>query len=270
MFLAAYVNTDLARYFLFHTGSYQGQERGKVEDYELLRLPFPLPDDLPQPAKGRDIVGKVASLMLGAKKRLELSDFGRTEVITEIKTSLQELVFEYFDLLDNEKILIEDTIRLALPSATPNPNSRRRQVPPSLTPVSAEQRVQYITLLCSTLNEWASGGMYRMIPVEHLVAEAAGVAVLAFRRVSGELPQASIPPEQMAAGTLPRLLAQLQKKAGQQVGAFYLRRELGIVQDDTLYLIKPLTQRYWSRTAALNDADQIFSSIVQASRRAKA
>ncbi len=77
------------------------------------------------------------------------------------------------------------------------------------------------------------------------------------------------PQERHSADNLLALLSRLQKQATQQVGAFSLRREVGMVLDDTLYLIKPLAQRYWSQTSALNDADQIFAAVVRANRRAQ-
>ncbi|MEE4356766.1 MAG: N-6 DNA methylase, partial [Desulfococcaceae bacterium] len=43
MFLAAYLRSNLAKYFLFHTSANWGSERDKVHLSELLRVPFPLP-----------------------------------------------------------------------------------------------------------------------------------------------------------------------------------------------------------------------------------
>lgn len=37
--------------------------------------------------------------------------------------------------------------------------------------------------------------------------------------------------------------------------------------ENTLYIFKPLRLRFWTRTAALNDADSIAASILTASAR---
>ena len=50
-FLAAVLDSDLALYFLFHTASSWGTERDKVRLFEILRRPFPLPDDTADPGK---------------------------------------------------------------------------------------------------------------------------------------------------------------------------------------------------------------------------
>ena len=56
IFLAAYLRSKLARYFLFHTSSNWGVSRAKVHVEELLRIPFPLPEQSHDPKRCRAIV----------------------------------------------------------------------------------------------------------------------------------------------------------------------------------------------------------------------
>ena len=35
-----------------------------------------------------------------------------------------------------------------------------------------------------------------------------------------------------------------------------------VFDQDSLYVVKPIGQRYWSQTAALNDADEIAGTIL--------
>ena len=72
MFLSAYLRSNLARYFLFHTSANWGSERDKVHLVELLRVPFPLPgSEFVSPEAGR-IVKQVARKI--GKLRDELQD----------------------------------------------------------------------------------------------------------------------------------------------------------------------------------------------------
>ncbi len=66
MFLAAYLRSELARYFLFHTSSNWGVSRQKVHVEELMRLPFPMPSDLSHSNKSWKIVREVASIVASA------------------------------------------------------------------------------------------------------------------------------------------------------------------------------------------------------------
>ena len=60
MFLAAFLRSGLARYFLFHTSANWGSERDKVHLSELLRVPFPLPTDLSVASDAGAIIEQVA------------------------------------------------------------------------------------------------------------------------------------------------------------------------------------------------------------------
>src|SRR5437870_2555023 len=67
------------------------------------------------------------------------------------------LVYEYFEIDEVEQFLIEDTNRIVIPSAHPSRASDRI---PTLRNSTDTSRIEYITVLCETLNDWASGGAY--------------------------------------------------------------------------------------------------------------
>src|SRR5207247_260005 len=66
LFLSAYLRSPLANHFLFHTSSNWGISRQKVHVEEVLRLPFPLPDQQPNPPRCWDIVREVARIVTEA------------------------------------------------------------------------------------------------------------------------------------------------------------------------------------------------------------
>ena len=61
MFLACYLRTDLAKYLSFHTSSNWGVYRPEVHVDEVMRLPFPLPDQLDDVRAGRRLVAEAAA-----------------------------------------------------------------------------------------------------------------------------------------------------------------------------------------------------------------
>ncbi len=58
------------------------------------------------------------------------------------------------------------------------------------------------------------------------------------------------------------VLARLQPLLDQQRGQFVFSQNLKVFCNDALYVLKPAQYRFWMRTAALNDADEIAGAIV--------
>ena len=57
-------------------------------------------------------------------------------------------------------------------------------------------------------------------------------------------------------------LDRLRRAYRKQLGSVELLRGLKVFHEDTLYLFKPFHMRFWTRTAALNDADAIAATIL--------
>src|SRR2546423_13999272 len=60
IFLAAYLRSRVARYFLFQTSSNWGVSRQEVHVGELLRAPFPPPDSMTKPQRAWATVKEVS------------------------------------------------------------------------------------------------------------------------------------------------------------------------------------------------------------------
>ena len=153
LFLAAYLQTALARFFLFHTSSNWGVSRAEVHVEELLRLPFPLPDQGHNPKRCHSIVREVAQVVTEAANRAKEAVIGRDEIIAQAVTATEKLVEEYFDVDDIERMLIADTDTIIIPSVRP---TRARSTCPPSKPTNHEHRAAYTQLLCETLNGWAN------------------------------------------------------------------------------------------------------------------
>ena len=59
----------------------------------------------------------------------------------------------------------------------------------------------------------------------------------------------------------------LQRTAAKGHGTFEIVRGLKVFHENLLYITKPLGQRFWTNTAALNDADEIAATILTRSAR---
>jgi hypothetical protein len=255
VFVAAYMRSPLARYFLFQTSSNWGVSRQKIHVEELLRLPLPLPEALPDPQRSREIVKKVNQIMTSTAAAAREHFVDREGLVRAASDSIETLIDEYFDILPMEKTLIEDTVRVIIPSVRP---TRKRLVVPTIVPSNEKQRDDYTKRLCDTLNGWAKSGPFIVKGrATASVKLGIGVAILQKTR-SGEA--AFGPLDDL--GDLLAALERLRQVMSQKLNTFELIRGAKVFDRDRLYLVKPIGQRFWTETAALNDADEIASTIL--------
>jgi hypothetical protein len=258
IFLAAYLRSPLARYFLFHTSSNWGVSRQEVHVAELLRLPFPLAGSLPNPERCADLVREVARIVSEAAERAQGDFTDRKEIVRDATAAVEPLVEEYFDVHPLEKVLIEDTVRVTIPSARP---TQRRPNVPTIRSATAKQRDEYQQLLCKMLNDWAKHGPF-LVGSRAMASDAAGVGLVVLEKVRrGEGANASngLGPDLLSA------LDRLRKQVPQAYSSLDLVRGLKVFDRNRLYIVKPLGLRFWTRTAALNDADEIAGTILMRS-----
>ncbi|MGE0529471.1 MAG: hypothetical protein AB7P49_20655 [Bdellovibrionales bacterium] len=284
-FFTIFAKSKLALYFLFHTASSWGVERDRVLVHELMRLPFPLPDSSHSIPMAKSIVKHVASLMRklqlevagmyalakeeeNFKLQAETLEQKRRGMINQLQADLDPLIYQYFDLTDEEIILVEDTWKVYEPSSTPpTPNSPI----PTLQKTVIEDRVAYSSLLCKTLNDWS-----RMdqpdgrdspfsIYAESSSLPMAGMVLVTLKKSPKEKPCSDI----LANSEIENAVVKISRASKKEkVGFEYLR---GIIFGDgeKIHLLKPDLLGQWTRTCALNDADTVFQIIVQSKRKAK-
>ncbi len=59
------------------------------------------------------------------------------------------------------------------------------------------------------------------------------------------------------------LLARIRNSSAQSTGTVRCLRGFAFYEGKTVHLLKPLSRRHWTRTAALNDADEILSHMMK-------
>ncbi len=260
MFATAYLRSPLARYFLFHTSANWGVERQQIHLEEVLRAPFPLPEKTVSPKRCREIVDNVASRIKQAMKAMSRQPNNRKEVVKSLQAELNLLVYEYFDIDDNERALVNDTEAIFIKSILPKRASPNL---PTLKESTPQIRQTYSELLCETLNDWASGGRYQIHGTVH-VSPKAGVGAVVLQRVSANKKTVSTYKEDES---LIPVLDHLQQAFKKEMAAVEFLRGIKVIDGNSLYLLKPLSQRFWTKTAALNDADEVAATILMRSRK---
>jgi len=277
LFLTVYLRSKLARYFLFHTSANWGTERDKVLFTELLQIPLPLPGSDYVHRDASRIVRKVASRIRDFRERVAASmardagclfkDYTPAERYREaavLQNEMDPLIYQYFDLLDQEIILVEDTVKVVIPSATPGDADKAI---PTCAPIHKNREGiytqglnSYATTLGDTLNAWArDAGSEVRVSLVGGVHEQTGLAC-----VTAQIAKRPAPFDEVALSDETFLkIAGLAESAAVRKGCLEYMRGVIVFLGTAIHIFKPVALVGWTRTAALNDAAEIYSRIAQ-------
>lgn len=284
-FLAACLGSPLAQFLQFHNSSTLATERQRVNlDEEFLAFPFPLPGREHAPSNAREIADEAATKLKRLKSEVEeritreqandlslnadTAEEYRSRRIAELRPELNRLVHQYFDLTDEEIALVEDTWEVYMPSATPG---RYDKDIPTLRKTAPEQRLTYAEWLCRTLNRWAREAQPEgEEPPFRFVAETAqlgriGQVMVTVRKADAECKPVEVSCED---AELEETVGRVAALSSEEHGPFEYLYGIIAADGDAIRILKPDQLGEWTRTAALNDAAEIFEAIVQAKRDA--
>jgi hypothetical protein len=167
--------------------------------------------------------------------------------------SLNPLIREYYDVDRYEAMVIEDTLHLAMGSSTPGENTRSI---PTLAEAHEKDCRIYAETLCEMLNNFGRTSGFKVRSNVLLGDPHSIVHVCLVNK--GPLDVSVSRSGQELAATLRRIGTLLERQEGQ----FVFCQNLKVFDGDSLYILKPMQMRFWSRTTALNDADEIAGAIV--------
>ena len=218
-----------------------------------------MPELTNNPAKSESIINKVTEIFYNTKRQLENAFLDHKTIIDRAHTELQPLVYDYYDISVYEQVLVDDTVNISCKSVMPTYKTH----PPTLSSPSSDQRTSYANLLCDTLNQWAHRGRLR-VKAFCRVSSKLGLGILTLHKCNDLMPYE----ETSATEELQESLRRIKRSLREDCGHFSYMRGLKIFEQNELHLIKPLTLRHWTRTAALNDADEIATAILSARRDA--
>lgn len=251
-FLTCVVCSPFAMFVYFHTSANWGVERPKIQQQEFEQLPFPVPVTADQ----RECVAGAAKLHRQMERACAKNLLTRDGLVADFGSKLDRLVLDFYGVDEWEEALINDTVHLWIPSATP----RRNTSPPALQSSTSTERQTYGRQLLECLNTWAKGGPTTVV-ARIVRCNAAGLGIVHLTRV----PQRRgnfVATEVESPGELDSILDRVREVLGYGGLNLRYRRNLKVFAGDDLFIIKPLSKRYWCRTAALNDADEIAAAIL--------
>jgi hypothetical protein len=251
MFLAATLASPLGAYFVYHLTS-KAVYRGASLLNELIRIPFPLPEDAPSVHAAEAVSAVVRKFDLVTRDQ-RFGGMGHEQLIREAKRELTKYVYSYYDVNPDEEILIEDTVTTLQKSATPSRGSRI----PTLSAPTRTDRERYANTLIDALHSW-TGETSANLGARCVLSEKVGVAVLTIAKARGPARYN----ETKAPADLEQVLSRLQTLSPDRYGSLVYLRNLAVLEADRMHVVKPLTMRFWLRSAALNDADAAAARLL--------
>ncbi|MXW19492.1 MAG: N-6 DNA methylase [Gammaproteobacteria bacterium] len=261
-FVAIYLRSSLARYFLMMRSWKMLCDRNAVHLADVETFPFFTPEHAPCTEAAAKAISSVSRYVA------EISDLPAAEQsdrYAELKSELDDAVFAYFDLAPEEQTLVRETVELLLPSIRP------RALTSLDTP--AQNKVQpcdlssYAHALGNSLTDWRSrtGGQGRfrveVVASDPGLAGASGIVRITYY----EKPTSAPKVETTVDSDL--VIETLRQMRISGLSTISLADPLTYVPDthiwidQSVHLVRPLNQRSWTFRRALRDAEHIVRTI---------
>ena len=283
LFLTAYLKSKLAYYFIFHTSANIGTERTKAQLEEVLNIPFFLPDAEIASVNAKKILRRGADAMRRLKARLEKEwtalvpepsngfrlepetkeerikkweEFAIKETDQTMKT-ISPLIYEYFGLIDQEIILVEDTYNILKESIHQNRNKldNSKGIRQKLDDTVLKE---YSETLTKTLSSWMSHDSQILINAVCRINETLGLVCV-------ELIQSKKPePIKLEQLTEQEALAylRLEDASTEKRGGLRYLRSIRHFDGGRIRIYKPARLGFWLRSVAINDAAALHAEII--------
>lgn len=256
LFLAAYLDSALAKYLAFHTAANLGIERDKVLLEEITALPFPLPEQTSDRDRSERIVSACVAIIHDWQSELEKPLRDADTLACSARRKLFKHLSNYFGLCEWERELITDTADIFRPSSTPGSLNSDKLI--TAQPSLRSHRKEYAETLVRTFGSWTRGK--KTLWAHGHLAEKSGLALLTF----GTGGKAREYDEDKAAEEVERIVNAIRASSAHEGGTVFRKlRGFAFYEDDRVHLLKPMARRHWTRTAALNDADEIIARMME-------
>ncbi|MDQ3700058.1 MAG: SAM-dependent methyltransferase [Chloroflexota bacterium] len=242
--VCAYVNSSLARYYHFLTASTWGVERDVIRKGEHVQFPIAIPP-------GRTGLVRELARLVDEAQRVPMSWNWRPE----LRLELDELVFEAYDLMRWERQLVTDTLRITLDQFYSGVRSRAFGDP------SDEELIRYAEAYREVFEATTCPGGHTLSAT--VSSGASPYVAVSFRLTPRGAARAEV--RLSKDDDLDALLARLNRLALEQHSqSLYYRRNVKVFEAEAVHVVKPSERRFWTATAAYNDADDTIARLLQA------
>ena len=251
--LTCYLRSSLAKYWLILTGYSAAAERARVTVREIKSLPFVLPGHHPDPALAREVLKQ-------ADQQLAQFEGPGTTVLAQAayefaRDGIDDLIFKYFGLTDHEQVLIRDMVDLVAKSL--QPTSYAELHTPLQDDIGATTIKTYLRLTGWSRGRGGSGKLKASRVDRAGDRTPLDIIHIALAGEGEDVDRA--PPQADTVRGLLKVIA--ERIASKRAIDFFSMPNSIFVWGNDIYLVKPARMRFWTRSAALRDADEIFELL---------
>jgi hypothetical protein len=240
-------------------------ERPKLHVNELLSWPYWPVASHPQPKKAQAILKKVDRLFNAIESAEPLT---RPAKYAAHKPEFEELVFDYFALRPDERVLVQELATYAGPSLQPGSLSYEMLVKSMRRPPARDQIDRYCQRLVQVLTEWrdATGGKGELNAVAWTARSVplGGVIVTISESKPRKALVGRLEDDRVVAELLSTVATAIDGSPEQMLTV----PDVIVVKGDRITIVKPLVTRFWLERAAIEDASKLAAEI-KAIRRTK-
>lgn len=261
-FVAVYLRSTLARYFLMLRGWKMLCERNGVHLSDVETFPFFAPDDAPDPGAAR---AALRTIQMRMAELALLADLEQVPRYDTLRGELDDAVFAYFGLTSDEQLLVRETVDILMPSV--RPRSFKSLDTPAQHRVEAGDFDIYASALAEALTAWRTKtrgqGRFRVyvLASDPQRAGPSGIVHVSYvQRPTGKPEVSTKINDELVLATL----AELQRVGLRAIpsGDFLtLIPDVHLWIDESLYLVRPLARRHWTRRQAHRDAEHIVRNV---------
>jgi len=261
-FVAVYLRSSLARYFLVLCAWKILCERNGVHLNDVKKFPFFEPEAAPNPAAARRALLSVCGHMDELAALPSNQQLGHYQ---ELHRELDQLIYDYFGLTVEEQALIDETVSHLLPSV--RPRSLVALHTPAQQAVDSRDYETYANSLGKALTLWRTRmrgrGCFRVTVSGSQPTREGPLGIVRIECIEGETlaPEAKVRVDDDVAL---QVLAKL-RVAG--LRRLWSGHSLSLVPDThvwidvSLYLVRPAFKRNWTIRQARRDAEHIVRMV---------
>ena len=240
--VCAFLNSSLARYYQFLTASTWGVERDAVRLKEYRSFPCAIPSE------DKHLIQGIVTLVDGMQE---------TDGILKRRRELDELVYESYGVTRSERQLIEDFLDTAV-------DRHYRGLQASAFDVPSADELTLYAQAYKEVFERTIGGTRALAPV--IYTGTPPYRAVSFR-LEPKSPE-SLDVQRLSDLELESLLMELEQVVTEQhAQSVYFRRNIKVHESQVIHIVKPAERRFWTRSAAYNDADETIAQLLRTASR---
>jgi hypothetical protein len=253
--IVSIINSSVAAYFLFHTSLSWGIEaQPQVRKLDILSLPMPEIETPQQRAAQQAILALMRNSepkIMGLRSK---DEYG--QAIKDLRTQINDLVYQLFGVSSWERDLIEHFSTFTYPLSLAKKSLRLQTLSPTLS-----EKTEYANRILDGLRMWSRGKTE--LSAKIFTSKTVGLGLIEITRHRDMSAVAQVSTEQDDDADLDARLTRLRDVLQEDKQVFLPSyRDVLIFHGDSLYLTKPLLKQFWSRATALVDADLIGSRLL--------